>query len=143
MFALLYFCQGNFSKFLIFFTYFRGDFFFLHVKPCEFFSLGGFIFMCETDSRKHFCGKKNYKKSYVLQQRYNILLLKQAFQLVSHFSHTIFFNWQKKSCMKSMIPGESFGEICFLELYIFFSSRPKKGKEKPFLVSHKQKKISS
>lgn len=43
--------------------------------------------------------------------------------------------------MKSVIPGESFGEICFLELHIFFSSRPKKEKKNPSWFHTSRKKF--
>lgn len=56
------------------------------------------------------------------------------------FTHN-FFQLTKKSYMKSVIPGESFGEICFLELHIFFSSRPKKEKKNPSWFHTSRKKF--
>lgn len=143
MFALLYFCQGNFSKFLIFFTYFRGDFFFFTCETMWIFFPRWIYFHVRNRLKETFLWEKKLQKKLCFTGALEYSPAKTSFSIgFTLFTHN-FFQLTKKSYMKSVIPGESFGEICFLELYIFFSSRPKKGKEKPFLVSHKQKKISS
>lgn len=101
------------------------------------------LFSCAKPTQGNiFVGKKITKKVMFLRSvTIFVLLLKQAFQLVSHFSHTIFFNWQKKVIWNLWYRVNLLEKSAFWSCIYFFHPDQKKEKKNPSWFHTSRKKF--
>lgn len=97
MFALLYFCQGNFSKFLIFFTYFRGDFFFFTCETMWIFFPRWIYFHVRNRLKETFLWEKKLQKKLCFTGALEYSPAKTSFSIgFTLFTHNFFQLTKKK-----------------------------------------------
>lgn len=131
MFALLYFCQGNFSKFLIFFTYFRGDFFFFTCETMWIFFPRWIYFHVRNRLKETFLWEKKLQKKLCFSGALQYSPAKTSFSIgFTLFTHNFFQLTKKKEiCDTGWIFWRN---LLFGVVYIFFI-QTKKRKRKTLL----------